>query len=83
MLNVGAQDAQRRMAANQYDLDYYSKAHAARQQGMQMGMYNMLNQLQQYYANDFKRRQFNDTLSMYREDQDLKKSELASMNRNL
>jgi len=68
MLNVGAQDAQRRMAANQYDLDYYSKAHAARQQGMQMGMYNMLNQLQQYYANDFKRRQFNDTLSMYRED---------------
>lgn len=83
MLNVGAQDAQRRMAANQYDLDYYSKAHAARQQGMQMGMYNMLNQLQQYYANDFKRRQFNDTLSMYREDQKLKRSELAMLEKSL
>jgi hypothetical protein len=27
-------NAKMAMAANQYDLDYYSKAHAARQQGM-------------------------------------------------
>ena len=37
-LNVGANNAQRRMAANQWDLDYFSKAHAARLGGMQTGM---------------------------------------------
>lgn len=70
MANLGAQDAQRRQSANQYDLDYYSKARAARQSGMQMGIYNMLNQIQNWYANDFKRRQFNDTMSLYRQDRD-------------
>lgn len=66
-LNAGNADAQRRMQSNQWDLDYYSKAHAARQQGMQMGIYNMMNQLQQYYANDFKRRQFNDIMGLYKQ----------------
>lgn len=66
-LQAGANNAKMKMAADQYDLDYYSKAHAARQQGMQAGMYNMINGLQQYYANDFKRRQFNDTMGLYRE----------------
>lgn len=64
-LASGSESARLKTAANQWDLDYYSKAHAARQQGMQMGIYNILNQLQQYYANDFKRRQFNDTLGLY------------------
>jgi hypothetical protein len=31
------------MAAYQWDEDMYAKAHAARQQGMQMGTWNMLN----------------------------------------
>lgn len=75
-LNAGNADAQRRMQSNQWDLDYYSKAHAARQQGMQMGIYNMMNQLQQYYANDFKRRQFNDTMDLYRQQLDLDKQRL-------
>jgi len=36
-------------------------------------MYNMINSLQQYYANDFKRRQFNDMMGLYREQLDIDK----------
>jgi hypothetical protein len=78
-LETGAKDAQMAMVANQHDLDYYSKAHAARQQGMQMGIYNMLNNLQQYYANDFKRRQFNDTMKLYRDDQQITRDEIQAL----
>jgi len=56
------------MATNQWDLDYYSKAHAARQQGMQMGLYNSLNQLQQYMANANKLRMFGDMKRLYEAD---------------
>ena len=65
-LNTGAQDAQRRMAANQFNEEYFAKSHAARQQGLQMGLYNLINSVQNYYANDFKRRQFNETMDLYR-----------------
>lgn len=68
-LNVGANNAQRRMAANQWDLDYFSKAHAARLGGVQTGMQNMLAQSQNWYKNDFKRRQFNDTMALYKQEQ--------------
>lgn len=57
------------MSANQWDLDYYSKAHAARNKGIQTGIANMLSQIQQYQANEFKRRQFNETMGLYRADQ--------------
>lgn len=75
-LSSGSESARLKTAANQWDLDYYSKAHAAKQQGVQMGIYNMMNQLQQYYANDFKRRQFNDTMDLYRQQRDLDKQRL-------
>ena len=68
-LNAGQQARTARMAANQWDLDYYSKAHAARNKGMQTGIANMLAQIQQYQANEFKRRQFNETMDLYRADQ--------------
>ena len=69
-LNAGQQNRQARMSANQWDLDYYSKAHAARNRGMQTGIANMLSQIQQYQANEFKRRQFNETMQLYRDDMD-------------
>lgn len=68
MANLGAQDAQRAQSANQYDLYYYSKAHAAREQAMQTGLFNMLNAAQSWYSNDFKRRQFNDMMNQYRQE---------------
>lgn len=68
-INAGQASRQARMAANQWDLDYYSKAHAARNRGIQTGIANILSQIQQYQANEFKRRQFNDTMDLYRADQ--------------
>ena len=78
-LNAGQADRQAQMAAYQWDEDMYAKAHAARQQGMQMGTWNMLNQLQQYWSNEFKRQQFNDTMSLYRDDQKIKRDEIQSL----
>lgn len=68
MANLGVQQAQRRQSANQYDLDYYSKAHAARQQGMNAGLYNMMNAAQNWAANQFKYDQFMRTLRLYQQD---------------
>lgn len=68
-INAGQSSREARMKANQWDLDYYSKAHAARNRGIQTGIANMLSQIQQYQANEFKRRQFNETMDLYRADQ--------------
>lgn len=68
-LNAGQQARTARMQANQWDLDMYSKAHAARLNGMQMGMRNLLDQTQQYYKNEFDRNQFNKTIGLYEADQ--------------
>lgn len=68
-LEAGQQEAQRRQQAMQWDADVYAKGHAARQQGMQMGLYNMQNALEQYIANEFKRKQGNEILKLYKEDQ--------------
>ena len=66
---LGASEAASKAAALRYDLDYYSKAHAARQKGMQMGLYNMSNAMQRWAANNFKLNQFNDTMALYRAEQ--------------
>lgn len=62
---IGADEAKNRMYAKQFDLDYYSKAHAAKQQMQQQGIKNIIDGVQSYYANDFKRRQFNDIMGLY------------------
>lgn len=67
-LTNGAQEAQNLIASNRWDLDYYSKAHAARQQGMQMGLYNSLAQLQQYAANASKLKMFDKMYNLYSKD---------------
>ena len=71
LYSAGAADAQRRQAANEYAENYYAQAHAAKQQGKQMAMYNFLNQLNQYYSNEFKRNQFNQMMGMYKDNQKL------------
>ena len=70
LLNAGQAARQARMQANQWDLDYFSKAHAARLNGMQMGTRNLIDQVQQYQRNEFSRTQFNDTLGLYKADQE-------------
>lgn len=64
-INAGQADAQRRQAANQYRDEAYARSHAARQQQMQMGIQNTLGAIQQYYANEFKRNQFDRTMALY------------------
>ena len=81
-LNAGQADRQAMTQAYQWDEDMYAKAHAARQQGMQVGTYNILNALQQYYANEFKYNQFNDIMSLYRDDQKIKRDELQALLNN-
>lgn len=67
-LQYGQSEAQLRQQANQYDLDYYAKSHAARQQGMQTGIYNFLNVANQYAANELKRKQGEWMLNLYWQD---------------
>ena len=82
-LAAGAANAQRAMQANMYDEEMYAKAHAARQQGMQMGMRNIIDQLNNFYANEFKRRQFNETMSLYKQDQKLRGNEIQAIINNM
>ena len=78
-LAAGAANAQRAMQANMYDEEMYAKAHAARQQGMQMGMRNMIDSVGSYWQNAFKQNQFDRMMNLYQQDMDLKKDEIQSM----
>lgn len=83
LYSAGAANAQRRQAANEYAENYYAQAHAAKQQGKQMAMYNFLNQLNQYYSNEFKRKQFNDMMGMYRDNQKLDRDKFETWKNGL
>lgn len=78
-LNAGATAAQLMQQANQHDLDYYSKAHAARESYKQVGMRNFLQSLQQYYANGFDHRRFGETMSLFRDKQRIEQEQLNAM----
>lgn len=69
--NLGSQVAQRRQQANQYNTEYASQAHAARQQGMQMGLRNFMDYIQQYAANEYKRKTGNGMLGLYQQKVDI------------
>lgn len=64
-INAGQADRQARIATNQWDLDYYSKAHAAKQQMIQQDIYNALAALQQGYKNNFDKYTFDNIMSRY------------------
>ena len=78
-INVGAQDAQRRQSANQYNTAYAAQAHAARQQGKQMGLRNVLDYMNNYAAMEFKRRQANYMMGLYDEGYNTDKQNAASI----
>lgn len=69
-LQAGAQTASRKMAARQWDEEMLAKAHAAQLQGKQMAMYNFQNALEQYFVNKFKKHQFDESMKLYRADQE-------------
>ena len=78
LLQAGAQNAQRRQSANQYNTEYASAAHAAKQQGMQMGLRNFMDYIQQYAANEYKRQTGNGMLGLYQQKVDLDREALRN-----
>lgn len=80
---LGAQEASDRMNAMRHDLDYYSKAHAAKQNGIQVGYANIMNALGQGYKNYIKEKQFEDTISLYQSDQKLKQDEIQMLKNSM
>lgn len=70
-LSTGQANAQRRQQAYQWDADTYAKGHAARQDMMQMGLRNMLDQIQSYYANSWKKNQFDKMYGLYSQQQQI------------
>ena len=68
LMSAGNEAAQRRQQANQYNTEYAANAHASKLQGQQVGIHNYLDYLNQYVANEYKRRMGNGMLSLYQED---------------
>ena len=65
MMQHGLSEAQRLQSARQYDLEYYSKAHAAKKNMEQMGMYNLANTAWTYASNEFKRKNAIANIKLY------------------
>lgn len=80
--NLGAQYASRRQQANQYNTEYEASAHAARQQGMQMGIRNFMDYIQQYAANEYKRRTGNGMLSLYQQKNNMDRENMQRYYKN-
>lgn len=78
LMNAGDSAARRLQSAKQYKEEMYAKSHGARQQQMQMGMRNFMDYLNQYSANEFKRRQFNDMLGLYQSDMENNKPKIKT-----
>jgi hypothetical protein len=62
------------MQGRQQDRTNAAAAHNAKQQGMQTGIYNIQNAVEQYFANEFKRKQFDANMKLYQEDVAYKKA---------
>lgn len=76
LLATGESIAQRRLNANQINEDMTARAHAARQQQMQMGMRNFMDYLNNYAANEYRRKTGNAMLDLYQQSVDTDKANL-------
>lgn len=65
---LGAQEAQNRMAALVRDRDRYDKAHGAQIKGFETHLANAARFAQQYWADRIKNKQYEDTLGIYQQD---------------
>jgi len=76
LLQSGEQQAQRLQNANQIREEMTARSHAAKQQQMQMGMRNFMDYLNNYAANEYRRKTGNAMLDLYQEDIDLQKANM-------
>lgn len=65
---LGAQEAQNRMAALVRDRERYDKAHGAQIKGFETHLANAARFAQQYWADRIKNKQYEDTLGIYQQD---------------
>ena len=66
-LKYGDADATRRQSALQYDLSRFDQAHGAKVKGVEQWLANSQNAINQWYANEFKRKTYQDTLDIYKD----------------
>ena len=66
-LQYGDADATRRQTALQHDLQRYDQAHGAKIKGVEQWLANSQNAINQWYANEFKRKTYQDTLDIYKD----------------
>lgn len=79
-LNAGQNSAQRKMQANMFNEEMLAKAHNASLQGKQMSLFNAMNALSQYYKNNWEKKQFKDTLALYRDDLEQRRKDVETKN---
>lgn len=77
-LQAGQADAARRMEANQFGYNAYTAAHGRKVKGIETGIANILNSMNNAFANEFKYRMGNKTLGMYQQSLDNEKAAIAS-----
>ena len=77
-LQAGQADAARRMEANQFGYNAYTAAHGRKVKGVETGIANILNSMNNAFANEFKYRMGNKTLGMYQQSLDNQKAAIAS-----
>lgn len=76
---LGAQEAQNRMAALVRDRDRYDKAHGAQIKGFETHLANTARFAQQYWADRIKNKQYEDTLGIYQQDVNNRNAALKSL----
>lgn len=68
-LEAGNQSATRQQQAYQWDEDMLAKAHAARENMLETSAYDRQNALESFFANKFKKNQFDRTMNLYESQQ--------------
>ena len=78
LMKAGQADRTARMTAAQQDYQNYVAAHGAKYKGRDTAVANMIDQLNNAYANEFKYRTYKDTADIYRQELDDKRKALAA-----
>ena len=78
LMSAGQADRAARMSAAQQDYANYVAAHGAKYKGRDTAVANMIDQMNNWYANEFKYRTYRDTANIYRQDLDNKRKALAA-----
>lgn len=78
LISAGQADRVARMSAAQQDYANYVAAHGAKYKGRDTAVANMIDQMNNWYANEFKYRTYRDTANIYRQDLDNKRKALAA-----